>query len=490
MKKINPLILGTLLLAFATLITKILGFIYRIWLSHLIGSEGMGIYQLVFPILGICYSICCIAIQTSISKFIAQNNNKYYYRIGLFLSFTLSIICAFILWQGSNPIAHYFLLEERCTNLLKIIALSLPFNSIHSCICGYYLGRKKSVIPAISQLIEQSFRMIFLFALSFILNDITIENAIWALVIGEIAAACFCSLSIQIHFSFAKNKKDRLAFCSQLKDLLTLAIPLTASRLILSLLQSIEAVMIPSRLQLFGLSTTNALSIYGTFCGMAMPFILFPNALTSALSMMLLPEVATEQQNHNHKKITYTATRSSEYCLYMGILCTVLFFLLGNSLGTLFFPNTKAGIFIRTLSFICPFLYLNNAYTSILNGLGKATLTFSHQLAGIVLRLFCVVFIIPNIGIFGYFLGILLSDLLTCSLNYKSLHKMISLTYNKITSIFRPVAASLIAAFICLWLRPLYSFLPLFFLIVVQASIICILYFIILFFTKRKSNNV
>ena len=300
MKKSNPLIIGTILLAFATLITKILGFIYRIWLSRLIGSEGMGIYQLVFPILGICYSICCVAIQTSISKFIAQSKNKHYYRIGLFLSLTLSIVCAFILWQGAYPISRYFLLEKRCTNLLKIIALSLPFNSIHSCICGYYLGYKKSAIPAISQLVEQSFRMIFLFVVSSMINEITVEIAIFALVIGEVAAAIFCTLTIQLHFSLYKNESCTLHFFYQLQNLLTFAIPLSANRLILSLLQSIEAIMIPSRLKLFGLSTTNALGIYGVFCGMAMPFILFPNALTSALSMMLLPEIATEYSNNNH----------------------------------------------------------------------------------------------------------------------------------------------------------------------------------------------
>lgn len=487
MKKSNPLIIGTLLLAFATLITKLLGFIYRVWLSRLIGSEGMGIYQLVFPILGICYSICCVAIQTSISKFIAQSKNKYYYRIGLFLSLALSLFCAFILWQGAYPISRYFLLERQCTNLLKIIAISLPFNSIHSCICGYYLGYQKSTIPAISQLVEQSFRMLFLFTISSIVKDVTVETAIWALVIGEIAAAIFCTLSIQIHFSLHKKEKCKLAFFDQLQNLLTLAIPLSASRLILSLLQSIEVIMIPSRLRLFGLSASDALSIYGIFCGMAMPFILFPNALTSALSMMLLPEVATEHSNHNHKKITYTATRSSEYCLYMGILCTAVFFLLGNSLGDLFFPNTKAGIFIRTLSFICPFLYLNNTYTSILNGLGKATLTFSHQLAGIVLRLFCVVFIIPRIGIIGYFLGILLGDLLTCGLNYQSLHQLIQLTYNKISAIFRPIIAILFASFSVQFINP---FLPPFFLIVVKGSIICIIYLTILFITRRKSSNV
>jgi stage V sporulation protein B len=66
LKKKNPLIIGTLLLASASFITRGLGFAYRIWLSRLIGSEGMGIYQLLFPILGICYSICCGALQTAI----------------------------------------------------------------------------------------------------------------------------------------------------------------------------------------------------------------------------------------------------------------------------------------------------------------------------------------------------------------------------------------------------------------------------------------
>jgi stage V sporulation protein B len=403
------------------------------------------------------------------------------------LSLTLSALCAFILWHSADFISTYFLLEERCTNSLKILSLSLPFNSIHSCICGYYLGHKKTEIPAISQLIEQSIRMIFLLMVSYFSQTISVEIAILALVIGEIASAIFCSLSIQISFSMHKETPTTLSLFTRLKKLLSLSLPLSANRLILSLLQSIEAIMIPSRLQLSGLNSTDALGIYGVFCGMAMPFILFPNSLTSALSMMLLPEVASEQAKNNNKRITYTAIRSSEYCLYMGILCTGLFIYLGNPLGELFFPNTQAGIFISTLAWICPFLYLNNTYTSILNGLGKASLTFSHQLTGIVLRLFCVVFIIPNYGIIGYFLGILLGTLLTCGLNYFSLRNLVHLKYNASTSIFRPIAIIILVLFICQSIP--FSNLSAFWLLIAKGSFIVIGYLLFLFLTRRKEKT-
>lgn len=486
MKRKNPLIIGTLLLASASVITKGLGFIYRIWLSRLIGSEGMGIYQLIFPVLGICYSICCGALQTAISKFTAESNNKSYYRLGLLLSLTLSVLCTFILWNSANFISTYFLLEERCTSSLKILSLSLPFNSIHSCICGYYLGRKKTEIPAISQLLEQSVRMIFLLMISYLLQTITVETAILALVIGEIASAIFCSLSIQISFSMNQDTPTTLPIFTRLKNLLSLSLPLSANRFILSLLQSIEAIMIPSRLQLSGLSQATALGIYGVFCGMAMPFILFPNALTSALSMMLLPEVASEQAKNNKKRITYTATRSSEYCLYMGILCTGIFVYLGNLLGELFFPNTQAGIFISTLAWICPFLYLNNTYTSILNGLGKASLTFTHHLAGTVFRLFFVVFFIPKHGIIGHFLGILLGNLLTCGLNYFSLKKLVQLQYNALFSLFRPIVIMIFILVSCQTIP--FGNHSSFSLLIVKGSFISISYLLLLFITRRKEK--
>ena len=163
----NPVVFGTLLLSFAGILSKIIGFFYRIFLSRTIGAEGLGIYQLIFPISTICFAITVSGISTSLSKFVAEYKErdpsapKRLLRFGLLLSSLLSIGAMLILFRYSSFIAANILLEPRCEPLIPILALSIPLASFHSCIHGYYYGKKKAGIPAASSFIEQFVRVIF-----------------------------------------------------------------------------------------------------------------------------------------------------------------------------------------------------------------------------------------------------------------------------------------------------------------------------------------
>ena len=153
--------------------------------------------------------------------------------------------------------------------------------------------------------------------------------------------------------------------------LLSHAFPLTLNRLLLSVLAAIEVVLIPQRLRMYGFSQSNALSLYGIFTGMALPCILFPSTVTNSAAVMLTPSVAELQALGAHRRIRYIASRTCTACFLTGAACTGLFYFFGPFAGELLFHEATAGTCIRTLSFVCPFLYTNIMLTSILNGLGK-----------------------------------------------------------------------------------------------------------------------
>ena len=174
-------------------------------------------------------------------------------------------------------------------------------------------------------------------------------------------------------------------------------------------------ILIPQQLQAYGLSGPDSLKIYGIFTGMALPLILFPSAVTNSASVMLMPSIAEMQALDCKEKIRSTALKACTGCMALGIFCTAFFFLLGPFLGIFLFKTPSAGLYIRTLSFICPFLYANTALTSILHGLGRTTRSLIHNTAGILIRISFVLLLIPVIGIKGYLYGILISEiLLTC----------------------------------------------------------------------------
>ena len=372
----STLLTGTLFLTLAGILTRIIGFFYRIFLSRTIGAEGLGIYQLIAPVTAICFAFTAAGIQTSISKFVSMEvgrkndaGAKTYLSIGLFISLCLSTLCSFFLYHYADFIAVSWLGDKRCTPLLAVLSFSFIPCCIHACINGYYYGMQKSRVPAFSQVAEQVVRMGLVFLIADIWmeqgREITVELAVLGHLIGEIASACFtlCALCLvppqKIASAAGSLSRSSSAdfpvfhhsasWLSLSVPLMALALPLMGNRLVLNLLGSAEAIWIPSRLQAFGLNSEEAFSIYGVLAGMAMPFILFPSAITNSMAVLLLPAVAKAQSAGNEERISNTISMAIRYSLYMGIFCVGIFRIYGHSLGTSVFHDSDAGTYISIL---------------------------------------------------------------------------------------------------------------------------------------------
>ncbi|WMC92903.1 putative polysaccharide biosynthesis protein [Kineothrix sp. MB12-C1] len=435
MKKKNPLILGTFILTITGFISRFIGFFYRIFLSRVFGAEGMGLYQLISPVLALTFSVTVSGMQTAISKFVASETSTRDYKssfrillVGFFIAMALSFGCMAYIYTFSEMIAEKLLFEPRTAPLLRIISLSIPMATVHSCINGYFYGIRKTFVPAMTQLVEQVVRVGSIFLLYEIFKSHgqtpTISFAVAGLVIGESASMIVSLVAIYHRFYALTNtygilSKVRQSFYVYFNDtrrLLSLAIPLSLNRTIINFLQSVEAIYIPQRLQLYGYDNAKALSVYGVLMGMSLPLILFPSAITNSISVLLLPLVSEADAVNNQKAIKKAVRTSIKYCFLLGFLCTGIFLASGRFMGMLLYESHLAGTFILVLSFICPFMYVASTLNSILNGLGKTGLTFTYSMLSLIFRLFFVFFSIPVFGIQGYLIGLLASQLLQTSL--------------------------------------------------------------------------
>lgn len=429
----HPLVTGTAILTLTGFVSRFIGFFYRIFLSNVFGAEGMGIYQLISPVLALSFSLTVSGIQTAISKYVANETSTRDYKssfrtlwAGFLLAMLLSAVCASAVYLYADQIAVTFLLEKRTAPLLRIIALSIPMASVHACINGYFYGIRKTAIPAFSQLAEQVCRVGSVYLIYFVCQKHgltpTISFAVVGLVIGESASMIVSVVAIlaRAHHVFPPHRNVPAHRTTALLSLyrriwgklLQLAVPLSANRLILNLLQSVEAVYIPNRLMAYGLDNAGALSVYGVLTGMSLPLILFPSAVTNSISVLLLPIVSEADANGNHAAVKRAILTSLRSCLLLGFFCTSLFLLLGRTAGRLLYHSELAGSFILTLSFLCPFMYIASMLNSILNGLGKTVQTFLFSVVSLLLRLLFVFFAIPRFGIQGYLWGMLASQML------------------------------------------------------------------------------
>ena len=157
---------GTLILACTGLISRIAGFFYRIFLSHAIGAEGLGLYQLVLPLQGLMAALSYTGIQSALSRLIAsrlalqeKKEARFSLVTGTLMAVFFSAAAGFLLFQHAYFFASAILKTPQTAGLLRITAVSIPLCAIHSCIDSYYYARKKASVPAVVQLSEQSARI-------------------------------------------------------------------------------------------------------------------------------------------------------------------------------------------------------------------------------------------------------------------------------------------------------------------------------------------
>lgn len=434
--KFSPIITGTAVLTLASLITRLIGFFYRMFLSAQFGEEGMGIYQLTSPVLALTYALCIAGFQTAISKYVAAKEGRgqsrcaaYTLFLGLFFSLVFSIPCTILIYFYADFIAGTLLSEARTAPLIRIIALSIPFSCMHSCINGYFLGQKKAGISAATQLIEQIVRVLCVFIICNIFLSVEKTPPLSVAATGLLAGEGASTLLSVVLFTISSRNMTanaQIPFRKEVpeltKNILKMAFVININRLIVNLFASVETILLPRSLEKYGLSSADALSLYGVLCGMVLPLLLFPNALTASVSVMLLPAVSEANEKNQTERIRRIANKTFLFCFGLGILCMLFFLFSGKLLGRIMFQSDIAGEYIVKLSFICPLLYLSSALSSILNGKGKTLQCLITQVLGLSVRILFLL-LIPLYGIHAYIIGLIISQFLSTALSLFYLKK-------------------------------------------------------------------
>lgn len=446
---------GTFVLTLAAFISRFLGFFYRMYLSHTFGEANVGLYQLIFPVYTLGIAITCAGIQTAFSRHVAgyvAKGKKKETDLLLFTSMIYTVFLSVILMLFTQHYAHdiacTLLKEPACKSLLLLLSYCFPFAAIHCCILGYYFGMKQAKVPAWSQLLEQSVRILSVYAVySFGIRHgqhFSVSVAVLGMIAGEAAAAWYCLHSLNSYSETLSSRKStdilflrRLCCLDNLKAFLSLlrfSIPLTISRIMLTLLQCLEAFSIPWNLQYYGLDRNESLRIYGVLTGMALPCILFPSALTGSLATMILPSVAQIEAENNTRKLRRLIRKVTTTCILLGSTCCILLLLSSSFIGVCLFHSPLASRYIFTLAWICPFLYTNTTFISILNGIGKAGISLFINMFTILIRIASIYLSIPAYGIRGYLTGLLLSQIFMFCFCFIYLHYHYRFSANRRTA--------------------------------------------------------
>ena len=460
MKK-NSIITGTLILTGASLITRLLGFGFRIYQSQIMGAEGMGLYQLLFPIYMLLWAASSAGIALAIAKMIAaevskgnEGNAIHILKVSLYISLPLSLLLSILLFIFAPYIATYYIHEPVTELSLRILACCVPFMSTACCLRGYFQGHQDMSITALAQIVEQVARMAAIFLLAGLLIPKGTVYVCALGVIGMCAGEIFSFLMSLTAFLLKKRKITltpvTLRQSQTFQSLLALSIPITANRFLTSGLQSFENILIPINLEKYGLASSAALGLYGQFSGMAMPLIFFPSMVTSSLATALVPAISEAVAAKNTRMLQKTIGSAVQFSSLIGIGSTALFLCFPYEIANSCYRMESVGTLLKWLAIICPFLYLQNILTGTMNGLGMQKKTFQTNILGSLICIATITLLVPRKGIIGFVLAMLFQSGFVCILLLGHIFKFVDLTIDALHWIILPGIAAVLASFVAL----------------------------------------
>ena len=208
-----------------------------------------------------------------------------------------------------------------------------------------------------------------------------------------------------------------------------MSVPITCNRMSNILINSICSMIVPSRLALSGLSYYQSLSIYGVINGMVMPFIYLPFTLGSALVVNLIPSISQEITLKKYKTIKLKIVYAILLTLFVGGLCSIVFYFFGEKLCLLIFKNKLSGIYLKSMFLLPLFTSLNQTLSAILHALRKEVQTSLITISTMLIQLACLYILlpIPSININGYIYSTILTAMLASLLHIIVLYKSFKL---------------------------------------------------------------
>ncbi|MBR5280593.1 MAG: polysaccharide biosynthesis protein [Clostridia bacterium] len=407
---------GALILMGAGFAVRILGFVNRIYLSNLIGAEGLGLVQLASPVYALIILTLTSGVSITVSGMTARENARgnpgsavKICKTAFFLLLLIGGLCGLGLFFSADFLSVYVLHDPRTKLSLMMLAPCIPAVAAASALKGYFYGMSKMTPTALSQIVEQVVRIGCIFALAMVIGGRNLEWACALTLIsaafGETANLCVVAIAFYREARHPGGELPGFSKRTAAKEVLAGAIPISFHRFLVSILGIVESVLLPARLLCGGLNYTESIETLGRISGMCMPLIAFPTLVTSALATTLVPAISQAVAKKNYKLANRRISRSIRLSFMMGFLCFALFYTFGEGIAAFCYGDGGVGMLLVSLSHCCILMYVQQTMNGILNGLGKQTYSLVSTLIGYGVRIAAIWFLVPMYGVAAYIWG-------------------------------------------------------------------------------------
>lgn len=393
-------------------------------------------------------------------------------------SLIMGILACFLLAATSPFIATYFLHGKVSAIPLQILAISLPFLALSSCMNGYFSALRKVKKTVFSQVFEEFLKITFIsFLLHFFLPS-GLEYACISLVLGSTISEFFSFLFLGFLFLRDKRKLTCPTYqdTNYTKQILKISLPISFTSYIRSGLSTLKQVLIPTALEKSGLSCENALSQYGMIHGMVMPLILFPCTFISSFSSLLIPEFSSMNVRREEQKMNFALCKILKFCFLFSFFIMGFFWCFAKELNEMIYPSTDVSFYLKLLCPLIILMYIDNIVDSILKGLDKQVSVMGINIIDLTSSILFIYFLVPLQGIKGYIIVLFMSELVNGLLSLFLLMKETKLKLDFTNWMIKPFFSILFLNFIFSYFNSTNTFVE----FLLYACVFVLFYFVLL----------
>ncbi|HCF48921.1 MAG TPA: polysaccharide biosynthesis protein [Syntrophomonas sp.] len=454
---------GALILSVAGAISKILGAVYRIPLARLIGAEGIGLYQMAYPIYTTILALATAGVPVAISILIARKETQGFpgesrriLRVSLLLLTVFGLLLTLVVIASSKFLAWYVLKDGRAYYAIVAVAPAIFLAALMSVFRGYFQGQQSMIPTAVSQVVEQIFRVTAVLFLAYLLYPRGLEFAAAGATFGAVVGGIGGLLVLVVFYNWHRQQQKQAGLnllhtstppWTLATEMVRLAVPVSFGAVVLPLVQMLDAVIVPGRLLALNYSTSQATALYGYLAGMAAVLISLPTIFTISISTSLVPAISEALTKQDRRLLNERLNHGFRAGMMISFPAAAGLYILAFPICDLLYGHAEAGVPLEPLAFSAIVLAAFQISSAGLQGIGRPEIAMRHLIITGVLK---VIFnysltSVPALNIRGAAIGTVLAFTLGSLLNIISLKKSTGIQY-EIGRMFKLILATLIMA--------------------------------------------
>lgn len=431
MGRTRPIFYNALLLTGVNLLLRLVSTSFQVFVSGRIGASGVGVLQLVLSVSSLSLTAGMAGVRTATMYLTAEELGKgrgqnVTWILSGCVIYSLLFSCAVggLTYFFAPQIAANWIGSSRTVGAIRLFSAFLPVMCLSGVMIGYFTAANRITMLSAVEVAEQLCAMAVTASMLVSWAGKDIARACEAVVLGSCMGSCLTltALTVLRLKEYAKTGQ-RIGVAKRLTDI---ALPLAVADDLKMGINTTENLMVPKRLALYE-GAGDALAQFGTVCGMVFPVMMFPAAILFGLSDLLIPEMARCRAAGSQRRIRYLARRSLRLALFYGLACAGVLYLLAEPLCVALYRSGEAGEYLRWFALLVPMLYCDAVVDAMNKGLGQQNICVRFNILTSVMDVVGLYFLLPMLGIKGYFISFLVSHAVNALLSLGLLLKITGL---------------------------------------------------------------